>query len=66
MSLKQFYDKFVSIVAINEKLFKGKVTEYFYPEDNESGKESIVIRDKLSGNLVEFPEEDIKTIEIIE
>lgn len=66
MSLKQFYEKNVSIIAINEKSFKGKVINYFYPEDNDSGKESIVIRDKLSGNLVEFNEEDIKSIEIVE
>lgn len=65
MSLKQFYEKTVSIVAMNEKTFEGKVTHYFYPEDNETGKESIAIRDKLSGNLVEFPEDDIKSIEVI-
>ncbi len=65
MSLKDFYGKTVNIVAVNGRMFKGKVIEYFYPEDNDSGQESIAIRDKLSGNLVEFPEEDIKSIEVI-
>lgn len=66
MPLKQFYGKTVRIVAVNEKSFEGKVTDYFYPEDNESGKESIAIRDKFTGNLIEFPEEDIKSIDILE
>ena len=58
MKLKRFYNKKVNIVT---KAFSGVVTEYFYPEENESGKESIVI-DSSSGNPVEFYEEDIKII----
>ena len=65
MSLKYYYEKIVNILTMNEKTFEGKVTDYFYPEDNETGKESIAIRDKLSGNLVEFQEDDIKSIEVI-
>lgn len=65
MSLKQFYDKTVSIKAANGKRFKGKVVEYFYPEDNEINQESIALRDISSGDLIEFPEPDIKSIEIL-
>lgn len=38
----------------------------FYPEDNESGVESIAIKDVCSSNYVEFPETDIKFIEIMD
>lgn len=55
MKLKRFYNKKVNIVTKEEIAFSGVVTEYFYPEENESGKESIVI-DSSSGNLVEFYE----------
>ena len=61
MKLKQFYNKKVNIVTKEGIAFSGVVTEYFYPEENESGKESIVI-DSSSGNPVEFYEEDIKII----
>ena len=61
MKLKRFYNKKVNIVTKEGIAFSGVVTEYFYPEENESGKESIVI-DSSSGNPVEFYEEDIKII----
>ena len=62
MKLRQFYNKKVNIVSKEGIVFSGVVTEYFYPEENESGKESIVI-DSSSGAPVEFCEEDIKIIE---
>ena len=62
MKLKEFYNKKVNIVTNEGTTFSGVVTEYFYPEDNESGKESIVI-DSTNGDCVEFYEDDIKTIE---
>lgn len=43
MKLKRFYNKKVNIVSKEKIAFSGVVTEYFYPEENESGKESIVI-----------------------
>lgn len=61
MKLKRFYNKKVNIVTKEGIAFSGVVTEYFYHEENESGKESIVI-DSSSGNPVEFYEEDIKII----
>lgn len=61
MKLKRFYNKKVNIVTKEEIAFSGVVTKYFYPDENESGKESIVI-DSSSGYPVEFYEEDIKII----
>lgn len=67
MKLIDLESKNVRIIAQNNKKFEGKVREYIFPEDNEpEGVESIVVDDILSGNLVEFPESDIKSIEIIE
>lgn len=68
MSLNEYYGKKVRIVAQNGKTFEGKVTDYFYPEDNEPEEESIAIRcenSSLSGKSVEFPEHDIVSIEIL-
>lgn len=69
MSLKKYYGKKVRIVAANKKTFEGMVTDYFYPEDNDPEEESIAIRcskGPFPGKSVEFPESDIKSIEIIE
>ena len=64
MLLAQYYGKNVHVIANNGKEFKGKVTDYSYPEDNDSEVESIAIKD--SGNYIEFPKTDINSIEIIE
>lgn len=63
--LKKYYDKTVCVTAVNNKLFKGKVTDYLSPEDNDTNEESIVIDDYLSRRLIEFPLSDIKNIKII-
>ena len=52
-------------MADNELVFLGKVNDYFYPDDNENGKESIVV-DTIDGSAVEFYEENIKAIKEIE
>lgn len=65
MSLKEYYGKNVRVIAMNEKKFEGQVTDYFYPEDNETEVESIAVNDIVSGNLVEFPVYDIKSIQVI-
>lgn len=64
MNLKQFYNKKVNIVADSGSVYLGMVTDYFYPDDNESGKESIIV-DTDEGTAVEFYEKNIKEIEII-
>ena len=64
MKLKQFYNKKVKIVADNDLVFLGTVNDYFYPDDNKNEKESIVV-DTIEGSAVEFYEDDIAEIEII-
>ncbi len=63
MELKKYYNKKVHIVSDEGKIFEGVVSDYIYPEDNESEKESIVI-DSSNGIPIELYESDIKTIQI--
>ena len=61
MDLKNYYGKKVNIITTNGKSFNGTVNDYFFPEDNESGLESIVV-DTYDGDIVEFTAKDIETI----
>lgn len=64
MELKHYYGKKVTVIDVDGKTFTGLVDDYFFPEDNENGEESIVIKTNGSG-LVEFTSNDIKEITII-
>ena len=64
MNLKQYYGKKVKIVAANGMIFLDTVNDYFFPEDNEAGKESIAI-DTIEKQTIEFNEESIQKIELI-
>lgn len=64
MNLAQYYNKTVNIISTDEMGFFGKVSDYVYPEDNETGKESIIIY-TANGDYIEFDEDDIKTITVI-
>lgn len=64
MSLNQYFDKYVIIITDDGKAFTGLVDDYIYPEDNENNLESIVLKTQ-KGNLYEFTNDDIETIEII-
>ena len=64
MSLKELCGKRVRIVSPDGVSFMGKVDDYFYPEDNENEKESVVL-DTEDGTLIEFYEDDIKELEIV-
>lgn len=64
MDLKQFYGEKVNIVSGSNGMFSGIVCDYISPEDNESGKESIVVN-TTRGIPVEFEESDIKEIVIL-
>lgn len=52
----------------NGRIIRGLVDEYINAEDNESGKESIIINQYPSSNgvLVEIMEDEIKSITILE
>ncbi|UPQ85221.1 hypothetical protein M0R79_06065 [Ignavigranum ruoffiae] len=66
MRIKKVWGKKVIIESADGKIFRGKVTDYIYPEDNENDKESIIV--DAIGHLYpyEFYEDDIIKIEIIE
>ena len=61
MDLKKYYDREVVIIADDGQMFSGFVEDYMYPEDNENGKESIILTTKKQ-SLIEFYEDDIKEI----
>lgn len=64
MSLKSYYGKKVTIVDVNGQIFSGIVDDYFFPDDNEHGLESIIVKvDK--NDVYEFTEETIEEITII-
>lgn len=63
MSLKDYYWKKVNIESVSNGTFSGFVNEYIESEDNDSGKESIILRTE-DGKLVEFEETDIRKIEV--
>lgn len=64
MNLLDFYDCYVDITGKDGRSGIGKVSDYVYPEDNENGKESIVV-DFPDGTAQEFYEEDIERIAVI-
>lgn len=64
-NLLKYEGKTIRVVTPDNQMFEGYVTDYVYPEDNEpEGIESIIL--KLSnGRCIEFPEHDIKSIEVV-
>lgn len=64
MRLKQLLNSNVKIAAKNGRTFTGRVSEYFYPDENENGKESIVV-DTNVGPSIELYEKDIRSVELI-
>ncbi len=64
MNLLDFYERMVEITGTDGRKAIGKVADYVYPEDNENGKESIIV-DFPDGTAQEFFEEDIKSISAI-
>lgn len=64
MMLKMLYGKDVMIDTIGGQVFIGRVVDYFFPEDNENGKESIIL--KIGENAhIEVTEETIEKIDIV-
>ena len=63
MELTQYCGEKVNIIATNGRFFSGIVDDYIFPEDNESGLESIILKTKDS--FYEFTSEDIEKIDII-
>lgn len=66
MKLETLEGEKVKILTTQGKTYEGLVTDYIYPEDNEpDGIESIIVKCKTQGRSIEFPEYDIKSIEVI-
>lgn len=63
MKLLEYIDKTLIITADNDRVFVGHADDYFNSDDNDNGKESIVLTTDIG--IYEFYEEDIKSIEII-
>lgn len=64
MELKKYVNKNVYIHCYNGNVYFGTITDYFYPEDNEDGKESIAVA-TVDNIWISFNEDDIKTIKIV-
>lgn len=64
MTLKSYYGKNVTVVLEEGEIFSGVVVEYFFPEDNELGEESIILKTKKFG-LIEFTASEINEIKFI-
>lgn len=64
MSLKMYYGKKVNVVCQNGRSFRGVVSDYFFPDDNESNEESIAIETN-GGDIYEFTKDDISEIAVI-
>ena len=66
MSLKEFDGKRIVLIDTAGKEYKGIVGDYVYPEDNENGKESVILDVNRGRGPIEFYEEDIRSIELID
>ena len=62
MNLKNYYGKHVIITTYKGRVFTGSVDDYFYPEDNEDGLESIGLT--TSDGAYEFNKNSIESIKI--
>lgn len=68
MNLIEYEGKKVRITDIDNQVFEGIVSDYVYPDDDDTGLESIIVDctvGTLSGKPVEFWKKDIKEILII-
>lgn len=68
MNLIEYEGQKVRVIDTEKRVWEGKVTDYIYPDDNESEVESIIIRcevGRFPGRSVEFTESEIESIEVI-
>lgn len=68
MELIKYEGKKVRIISQTGKMYEGYVGDYCYPEDDDNGKEMIVVdveRGAQKGKAVGFYEDNIQSIEII-
>ena len=68
MNLIEYEGQKVRVIDTEKRVWECKVTDYIYPDDNESEVESIIIRcevGRFPGRSVEFTESEIESIEVI-
>ena len=61
MKLVNFCGRNVTVILTDGSAVTGTVSDYVFPEDNENGKESIII-DTNSGEIIELYEHDMFSI----
>ena len=66
MSLVQYLGENVKIICDEGKVWEGFICSYIDPDDNDPEVEAIIMDHKPSGSLIEFREEEIASIEIVE
>lgn len=64
-SLREYFNKDVRLIDIDNKEFKGYVETYTADIDSDEEVEEIAIRTKESNSLIGFNENEIKSIEEI-
>lgn len=62
--LKEYFNKTVRIIDVDNKEFNGYVETYTPEIDSEEGVEEIAIKPEGSNDLVGFTANEIKSIEI--
>ncbi|APM40555.1 hypothetical protein [Clostridium kluyveri] len=62
--LKEYFNKTVRIIDVDNKEFNGYVETYTPEIDSEDGVEEIAIKPEGSNDLVGFTANEIKSIEI--
>lgn len=68
MNLIKYEGKKVQITDIDNQVFEGVISDYVYPDDDDTGLESIIVdctSGPLLGKPVQFWEKDIKVIQVI-
>jgi len=64
MNFKNLVGETIKVTTVKGKIYRGIVEDYCFPDDNESGDESIIVKfDK--DNYGEFDKTNIRTLEIV-
>ena len=65
MDLSTLEGKRVELVSTDNQIFRGRIGDYIGPEEDEDGKDMIVLDDEIRKTPIGFYSEDIRTITII-
>lgn len=65
MELSVLEGKRVELVSTDNQIFRGPVGDYIDPEEDEDGKEMIIVDDEIRKKPIGFYSEDIRKITVI-